>query len=135
LKENKRIIIHCSASDNIAHDNIETIDRWHRERGWSGVGYHFFIRSNGTIELGRPLWKVGAHVRGHNHDSIGICLSGIDDFSYQQLDSLEKLVKDLMYAFNISVNNVYGHYELDNKKSCPNMYMHGFREKIDNGLS
>jgi N-acetyl-anhydromuramyl-L-alanine amidase AmpD len=79
MRSIKHIVIHCSATvegkDFTAHD----IDRWHKHRGWRGIGYHYVIRLNGTIEEGRPEWKIGAHVRGKNRHSIGVVyIGGID---------------------------------------------------------
>jgi len=52
------------------------IRQWHKLRGWSDIGYHYVIRRDGRIELGRPIEQVGAHVKGHNSDSIGVCMVG-----------------------------------------------------------
>ena len=68
------IIIHHSASDDASAPDIH---KWHRDIGYSGIGYHFVIRKYGTIERGRPLNKVGAHAGSeYNYNSIGICLAG-----------------------------------------------------------
>jgi len=72
-----RVFLHCSASDHANHDNVATMDRWHRERGWSGVGYHLFIRKDGTLEDGRDLERTPAAQSGHNRGSIAICLHGL----------------------------------------------------------
>ena len=71
-----KIIVHCSAT-RPSHDiDAKEIDRWHKQRGWSGIGYHFFIKRGGLIEIGRPLEKQGAHTKGQNKNSIGICYAG-----------------------------------------------------------
>ena len=77
-KENvSKIIIHCSATregdDSI---NAEVIDRWHKKRGWKGIGYHFLVLIDGTIETGRMVDKCGAHTKGLNCSSISICYVG-----------------------------------------------------------
>jgi N-acetylmuramoyl-L-alanine amidase len=115
------IIIHCSASDIPAHDNIETIRKWHMdERNFSDVGYHFFIQKNGVVEKGRDEDKVGAHVMGHNKDSIGICLSGKTDFTAMQFKALEILLIDLCGKYELEKMDILGHSDLDGKKTCPN---------------
>jgi N-acetylmuramoyl-L-alanine amidase len=56
--------------------NAEVIDRWHKARGWKGIGYHFVILLDGKIETGRMINKCGAHTKGYNCSSIGICYIG-----------------------------------------------------------
>lgn len=72
-KSTIKCILHHSAS---ATADGQTIHKWHLERGWSGIGYHFVVRKNGTIERGRPIDTVGAHCTNQNSDSIGICFEG-----------------------------------------------------------
>lgn len=99
---------------------VKEIDRWHKQRGWSGIGYHYVIRRNGAIENGRPIEKIGAHVRGHNAYSIGICLVGgkdIFDFSRSQMDKLEILLYGLLDKFPNAV--LLGHRDLQPAKACP----------------
>lgn len=73
-KITRRIVIHHSASQDVSAAEIH---RWHRQKGWSGIGYHFVVRLDGTIEKGRPLETVGAHAGPNgNSDSIGVCLTG-----------------------------------------------------------
>ncbi len=77
MKDVKKIIVHCSATregdDSI---NAEVIDRWHKKRGWKGIGYHFVILIDGSIETGRMINKCGAHTKGMNCKSIGVCYIG-----------------------------------------------------------
>ena len=77
MKEIKNIIVHCSATregdDSI---NAEVIDRWHKKRGWKGIGYHFVVLIDGSIETGRMINKCGAHTKGMNCSSIGVCYIG-----------------------------------------------------------
>ncbi|MBQ0048079.1 MAG: N-acetylmuramoyl-L-alanine amidase [Prevotellaceae bacterium] len=70
------LIIHCSATAEGKDFTAADIDRWHRVQGWSGIGYHFVIRLDGTVEPGRPIDKAGAHCSGHNANSLGICYIG-----------------------------------------------------------
>ena len=70
------IVIHYSATYPDAHVTRDVVDRWHRERGFREIGYHWFIRRDGTIEEGRAEGTLGAHVRGHNSGTIGICWAG-----------------------------------------------------------
>ena len=82
MREIDRIILHCTATESDNDVRIDDVRKWHTDpvedggRGWSDVGYHYLIRLDGTIEVGRPLHKQGAHTRGHNGDSIGIAYAG-----------------------------------------------------------
>ena len=116
----KRIIVHCSASDAPEADNIATIRKWHQLRGWDDVGYHFFIRKDGAIEKGRDVKYVGAHAKGHNHDSIGICLSGDKDFTLDQYIALGALLQVIEIEYGHMT--VHPHNEFNENKTCPNFY-------------
>lgn len=112
----KNIIIHCSASPNGRNDRASDIHRWHTEKGWSGIGYHYVICVDGAIETGRPEYWQGAHASGHNRDSIGICLIGTDSFDNKQLNSLNNLVKNLTVKYPNA--EIIGHNEIS-AKTCP----------------
>ncbi len=70
------IIIHCSATPEGKDFSIVDIDTWHKQRGFKEIGYHYVIYRDGTLHIGRPISKVGAHCLGHNANSIGICYIG-----------------------------------------------------------
>jgi murein L,D-transpeptidase YcbB/YkuD len=72
------VFIHCSATDAEWADNAETMDKWHKERGWREIGYHLFIQKDGTMQLGRDWNQVPAAQRMHNEESLAICLHGLD---------------------------------------------------------
>jgi N-acetylmuramoyl-L-alanine amidase len=116
------LIIHASDSDILAHDNIETIRKWHvEERGWSDIGYHYFLDKSGNVHVGRPEEKAGAHCRGFNTKSIGICLSGRSEFTEEQFKALEELCHDIARRHGLSKSDIVGHCELDQAgKTCPN---------------
>ena len=121
----QRIIVHCSDSDIPEHDNIETIERWHRARGFEKVGYHFFIRKDGEIQKGREVEEIGAHCTGFNSDSIAICLSGRKEFRYYQFLTLHHLIAKLI-AEHGSIIEIHGHRFYTNKKTCPNFDVDAF---------
>ena len=74
------IVVHCSATSFGKDLDVEDIDRMHKRRGWSGVGYNYVVKLDGTIQNGRPLEKIPAHVKGFNRNSIGICyIGGLDE--------------------------------------------------------
>ena len=112
-----KIIIHCSDSDIESHDNIETIREWHLARGFSDCGYHFYIRKNGVIELGRPIEKAGAHCKGYNRASIGICLGGRHEFTEEQFTACRRII-NMIIQFNPKME-IFGHCNFSTK-TCPN---------------
>jgi N-acetyl-anhydromuramyl-L-alanine amidase AmpD len=119
LKRNvTEIIIHCSDSDNAAHDNVKTLDEWHRARGFSSVGYHFIITKKG-VEQGRPVDVVGAHCKDHNDDTIGICVTGRNAFTVKQMDMLSNLVAILKMVYP-TIKSVKPHKFYNSNKTCPN---------------
>lgn len=125
MRKIKKLIIHCSASDNPAHDYIHVIREWHiKERGFRDVGYHYFIRKNGEVEIGRPESDIGAHCQGENLNSIGICLSGEKLFTSDQFFSLRKLVSDLITKYKLFSEDVYPHNHFNKDKTCPNFNVH-----------
>lgn len=70
------IVVHCSATREDCTLSPEDLDRLHRRRGFNGTGYHYYIRKDGTVHLTRPLERIGAHAKGFNAHSIGICYEG-----------------------------------------------------------
>jgi hypothetical protein len=116
------IVIHCSDSPGHMDIGAEDIDRWHKERGYSQIGYHFVIRRNGKVEIGRPLKRSGAHCKGINRFSIGVCLAGRNEFNDEQFDALRGLVKNIKSVFTIT--KVAGHRDYPSAKrqgkTCPN---------------
>lgn len=125
-REVNRIIIHCSYTPPSMDIGAETIRDWHvNDNGWTDIGYHYVIRRDGTVEDGRPVERMGAHVRGHNRDSIGICMvggmseEGGDDcnFTHWQWESLFDLINDLEITFGRL--DIRGHREFDSNKTCP----------------
>lgn len=124
----KYIIVHCSYTPENMDIGVETIDRWHREKGWMGCGYHAVIKRDGTVELGRPLDKNGAHVKGMNSSSKGICLIGgmnrskdgpALNFTDEQYESLRDLI-DQWKDWHFPAAKVKGHTDFDKGKTCPN---------------
>ena len=112
------IVVHCSASPQDRGDDAETIHRWHLERGWDGIGYHAVILENGEIQRGRPDYWTGSHVRGHNRDSLGVCLIGEGgDATNEQLMSLLSIISEWKIKYPSA--ELFGHRDLDSKKTCP----------------
>lgn len=118
------LVVHCSDTPDDRDIGAEEIHRWHRERGWDGIGYHDVIRRNGAIERGRPPYWQGAHVKGYNHRSVGVCLVGRDRFSEYQMSALRALIYE--YLIQYPSIKLVGHCDLDDSKTCPNFDVLGW---------
>lgn len=115
-KSTNRIILHHADASNCT---VEDIDRWHKENGWSKIGYHFFINKKGEIYRGREEDKVGAHAEGSNSDSLGICFEGkygIEIMPEAQIKAGQELVEYLKKKYGIT--KVQKHSDV-NSTSCP----------------
>lgn len=113
--KNRIILHHADSSECSAAD----IHRWHLNKGWAGIGYHFLVRKNGTIERGRPEKAVGAHTSGYNTGSIGICFEG--DYMYEvmpskQLEAGKQLIGWLKGRYPITSVKVHKDF---NSTECP----------------
>lgn len=120
-----KIIIHCSATQSKMDIGAKEIRQWHKAKGWSDIGYHLCIRRDGTVELGRDINRVGAHVSGHNTGSIGICLiGGVDarmmpesNYTNDQWRSLRNTLRFLKLDYPSA--SIHGHNEFTKMKACP----------------
>ena len=104
----KRIILHHAAAKRCS---AEDIHRWHLSNGWSGAGYHFLVRKDGTIYRLRPEDKVGAHAYGANYDSLGICFEG----DYKEEIMQEEGIKAGRELVNFLRNKYYKNLEIEKK--------------------
>lgn len=125
----KGIIIHCSDSTNDRVVTAKDIHRWHKERGFDGIGYHYVIRRDGGLEHGRPEYWTGAHAQGYN-DFIGICLVGRDEYTDAQWKTLKMLLLNLSLEHGFKKENIKGHYEVNPNKTCPNFDVRKFVEGL-----
>ena len=117
------IIVHCTATDYMQNVSVEDINRWHKERGFAGIGYHYVVDLDGVIHPCRPVRIAGAHCKGHNAHSIGVCYVGglvqgypHDTRTDRQKRSLNSLIATLCCYY--PVKSVVGHNKYSNK-SCP----------------
>ena len=122
------IVIHCSATrcnqdytvQQLFHDHVEV-------NHWRFIGYHYYIRRNGKVEATRPLERIGAHAKGHNAFSIGICYEGGLDAQGRHADTRTPAQKKAMAELIIrlkrqfpSIVQVVGHCDLPGvQKACP----------------
>lgn len=139
------IVIHITVSD---YGDVATIDRWHKEKGWDGIGYHYLITNcfpsrtkwelkkpdpkfDGVVHAGRSIELAGAHVKGHNWHTIGVAMIGKKGaFTAKQLESAVRLCNELKERFP-KINKIVGHFELNDGKSCPDLDMDHFRDLVE----
>jgi len=121
-----KIILHSSATERGQHVTTETIRRWHTSppRNWSDIGYHFIILNDGcgTVERGRPVWRQGAHTRGHN-DSIGVVyVGGLENG--EPCDTMSEIQETAFFELVDTVRDVFGELPIHGhnefaRKACP----------------
>ncbi len=136
MREINEIILHCAATPEGRDFTVGDIDRWHRQRKFDGIGYHYVIYRDGSVHKGRAVERRGAHCTGHNAHSIGVCYIGgcaadgktpKDTRTPAQRASLEKLVKELLRQYPGAT--VHGHNEFANK-GCPSFNVKTWLTKV-----
>ena len=128
-KKISMLVVHCSDTEN--GQNLSTVDihKMHLEFGWDGIGYHKIITRSGRIENGRPEYWVGAHVKGKNEISLGVCLIGRDRFTKRQFVSLERILKKWKTRYPSA--KIVGHRDTgDTQKTCPNFDVISWSQNI-----
>lgn len=136
------IFIHCSATrpewmaDKSLSSKVGEITRWHKQKGWTTIGYHWLIDRDGSVARGRPEKNVGAHVQGHNMGSLGICLIGGfgssendpfgKNYTPEQETSLRQLIEDI--KARTPIKKIRGHNEVA-AKACPGFNVKRWIEK------
>ena len=119
------LIVHCTATSAGREVSLSEVDQWHRQRGWKGIGYHYLIRLDGTVERGRPEAEIGAHCQNHNEHSIGICyVGGLDNLNRPadtrtpaQRLALRELLETLHARYPQAL--IVGHHLFHPQKACP----------------
>lgn len=124
MRNINKIIIHCTATKAGSNVTVADVDRWHKARGFRCIGYHFLIYLDGTVARGRNIAEAGAHTKGYNAHSIGVCYVGgldsagrpADTRTPAQREALHRLVARLLKCYPGAT--VHGHREFANK-ACP----------------
>lgn len=121
------LVVHCAASRPSMDIGVTDIRRWHLQRGFLDIGYHYVIRRDGTVEKGRADTTPGAHVQNYNGKSLGICLAGgvtehdvnvaEDNFTPPQFAALHELLTRLQATHPKA--QIVGHRDLNKGKACP----------------
>ena len=132
------LVVHCSATPPKMDIGKKEIDTWHRQRGWLKIGYHYVITRDGTLEEGRDRDVVGAHAKGYNSKSLGICMvGGVNDdnepennFTEEQFTTLTGLLSSLMEIYPEA--DIIGHNTLDANKACPSFNVEEWWSKNQN---
>ena len=130
LEKNERdiefIAIHCAATKPSMTVDRERIKGWHLKRGFSDIGYHFYIRQDGSLEFGRPIYKTGAHVAGYNSVSVGVCYEGGIDEEGEAFDTRtpqqKRAIVDLLTELKVNYPKaiIQGHKDFPKVyKACP----------------
>jgi len=115
----KLLVVHCSDTENNKDLNALDIHKMHLDFGWDGIGYHKIICRSGKIENGRPEYWIGAHVKGYNDISLGVCLIGRDEFTIKQFSSLESVLRSWKALY--PKTEIIGHCNTGKTdKTCPN---------------
>lgn len=124
MREINKIIIHCTATKEGVEVTAAEVDRWHKKAGYNKIGYHFLILLNGEVQKGRGIAEIGAHTKGYNTNSIGICYVGGLDSNGKAKDTrteaqkitLKELITRLKAEYPKAT--IHGHREFANK-ACP----------------
>ena len=118
-KNIRYLVVHCSDTPDDEHLTASDIHAMHLSFGWHGCGYHRVINRLGEIETGRPDYWIGAHVYGHNEESLGVCLVGRQHFSAKQFDALEHVLRQWLEIHPQA--KIVGHCDFpETEKTCPN---------------
>ena len=125
MRSINEIIVHCSATPEGKDFTVADIDRWHRARGFDGIGYHYVVRLDGTVQAGRAIERAGAHCLRPNAHSIGVCyIGGVakdgrtpkDTRTDKQKAALVRLLTKLRQQFPTA--RIHGHRDFA-AKACP----------------
>ena len=132
MRKINMIVVHCSATREGKDYSVETIRRWHLKRGWRDIGYHYVVQNDeaGTVNVGRPIEQSGAHVKGLNKNSIGVCyIGGVEatrnekgkwEAKDTRTDAQKKSLEDLLCSLKTQFPDaiIYGHRDFSTK-ACP----------------
>lgn len=130
MRKIDEIIIHCTATKAGQKVTVDDVNRWHIREGYNGIGYHYLIYLDGSIHTGRSIERVGAHAKGHNSYSIGVCYVGgldkdgkpKDTRTKEQKDALKTLIAGLLTRYP-TIDKISGHRDYS-PRACPCFDVH-----------
>lgn len=123
-KSTTALAIHCTATREGQDFDATTVDGWHKKQGWAGIGYHFLIHIDGSVEAGRPVDAIGSHIAGHNSNSVSIVYVGgldsqgrpKDTRTPEQRDAMALLVRHLKAKYR-GITRIGGHRDFSPDKN------------------
>ncbi len=127
MRKINEIIVHCTATVEGKDFTVSDIDKWHKARGWKGIGYHYVVYRDGTVCKGRPVIEIGAHCQGHNSHSVGVVYVGgldkdgktaKDTRTTAQRQALKELLIKLSKQYRLPKGAIHGHRDYA-AKACP----------------
>lgn len=135
MRKIDKVIIHCSATPEGRATTVQDIDRWHRHAGYDCIGYHYVIYLDGSVHTGRSHDRIGAHAKGQNATSIGICYIGGCDKNMNPKDtrtaaqkaSMVNLIRSLLERYPSAT--VHGHREFA-LKACPSFDVQQWKKEV-----
>ena len=124
MRKINEIIVHCTATPEGREVTVQDIDRWHRQRGWNGIGYHYVVYLDGSIKGGRPEEATGAHCTGHNAGSIGVVYVGGTDKEGRSKDTRTEAQKKALRSLLRHLKGKYPNARISGHrdyaaKDCP----------------
>ncbi len=124
MRKINELIWHCTATPEGREVSAKEIDKWHKKRGWNGIGYHKVVHLDGSVSEGRPAWKIGAHVKGRNNGSLGYVYVGGVDKNMKAKDTRTESQKVTMRRLTYEAIKEYGVTKVSGHnqyaaKACP----------------
>lgn len=124
MRQINEIIVHCTATKEGQNFDVKDVRRWHLQRKFKDIGYHYLVLLDGTVQKGRPIEQPGAHCTGHNTNSIGVCYVGgldangkpADTRTLKQRYALRFLLSELRHKYPQAT--IHGHRDFA-AKDCP----------------
>lgn len=127
MKVSKLVVHHSASAKSSTHKS--DIEKWHKDKGWSAIGYHMVIEANGVKKKGRPTSTMGSHAKGANANSLGVCLCGnfeTETPDAKQITALTEVLAEWCKDNSLNETKIYGHCNVGSTTtSCPGKNLKG----------